>query len=365
MRCAMYDFIVVGTGPAGAVTAFLLARSGFRTLMVDKRELPRKKVCGGLVTTHCADELRRILGQEIPVDVHVDPPSLTIWAIPPSGRSAGFHILDYPIHNVDRAGFDYWLASMAVEAGASLFTSLELAELRNDGDVVVARFSGPKGSVSLRSRYLVGADGIYSACRRSLLGERLQRTMSVVQEYYPATDVFDHSFYLFFRGEFSPSYAYVEPKGGFTILGLIVHRDYAPSAELGMSRFKEYLRKEYGFEDLGASRSEGWSIPFGDVAYGSGRVILVGDAGGFTDPLTAEGIYGGVLSAKVAAEAALALERNGASLAEAYAHLARPLGERMKEISVRVETLTDLEREERIQAKMAKLNRTLSIETLA
>ncbi len=358
----MYDFTVVGAGPAGAVTAFLLAKSGFRTLMVERRELPRRKVCGGLVTTHCAIDLREILAEEIPSGVHVDPPSLTIWAIPPSGRSAGFHILDYPIHNIDRARFDHWLTLKAMDAGASLLTSHELVQLREDETSVVTRFRGPKGSSSWKSRYVVGADGVYSACRRSLLEEPAQDTMSVVQEYHPASDVFDHSFYLFFRGDFSPSYAYVEPKGESTILGLLVHRNFGPSATIGMSRFRAYLRREYGFEDGGPSRSEGWSIPFGDITFGRGRVILVGDAGGFTDPLTAEGIYGGVQSARVAASAASAIDGGGTTLAEAFARAALPLGERVREITARVRSLTDEEREERIYAKMAKLGETLRIE---
>lgn len=359
----MYDFTVVGTGPAGAVTAFLLARSGFRTVMVDKRDLPRAKVCGGLVTTHCANELREILGEDIPTDVHVDPPSLTIRAIPPSGREAGFHILDYPIHNIDRSRFDHWLTSRAVEEGATLLTSHELVQIRDEGVSVLTRFRGPKGSVSWNSRYVVGADGVYSACRRGLLQEPMQATMSVVQEYHPAGDVFDNSFYLFFRGEFSPSYAYVEPKGRSTILGLIVHKDYGPSATRGMARFKGYLRREYGYEAGEPSQCEGWSIPFGHVAYGRERVILVGDAGGFTDPLTAEGIFGGVQSAKVAAQAATALDGDGTSLAEAFARIALPLGEKVREVAAQVRSLTDAERERRIRAKMAKLGRSFRIET--
>src|SRR4051812_5069596 len=47
MAGRLWDLIVIGAGPAGAISAMLAARSGFATLLVDRKRFPRAKVCGG------------------------------------------------------------------------------------------------------------------------------------------------------------------------------------------------------------------------------------------------------------------------------------------------------------------------------
>jgi geranylgeranyl reductase family protein len=353
-----YDAIVVGSGPAGATVAFLLAKSGFKTLIADRRSLPRRKICGGLVTAHCVEEVRKVFGREVPPEVHVDPPLLTERVIPPSGRENGFFNPTNRIRNVDRSRFDYWLTSTAVEAGASLLPSSTLLDFVDDGRCVRARFNRSNSEICLQARCLIGADGVYSTCRKVLFGPRTQRTISVIQEYYSEAGDFEDSFYLFFRGDVSPIYAYVVPKAGHTVIGLGVHRNLGPPANVGLARFREWLSKEYSFESRGFVRREGWSIPFGDVAYGRGRVILVGDAGGFCEPFTGEGIYFGIESAKAAAASILSALANGGNVAEVYEEMATPLGRKMEEIAAYVHALTDEERERRIRRKREKLSQS-------
>ena len=57
-----FDVIVVGAGPAGSVTAHLLAREGVRTLLVDRARFPRDKPCGGGVTLRGARLLPFAIG---------------------------------------------------------------------------------------------------------------------------------------------------------------------------------------------------------------------------------------------------------------------------------------------------------------
>ncbi len=351
----MYDLIVVGAGPAGATSAYLARRAGLTTLLVDGRNLPRKKVCGGLITAHCTAEIQSIFGKDLPAEVHLDPPILTERVVPPSGGANGFHNPAHHIRNVDRSRFDFWLTSLAVEAGADLLHSHRLRAFEESGEAVLVHLDGPDGPITRRGRTLIGADGVYSACRRGLFGSGKQRTISVVQEYYRGRDRFEDSFYLFFRGDISPIYAYVVPKDDCTMIGLGVHRELGPVANVGLQRFKAWLRREYGFEARDFVGREGWSIPFGDVAFGRGRVILVGDAGGFCEPFTGEGISFGLASAKAAVASLLVARRDDAELAEVYGEAARPLGRKMEEITAYVLSLTDEERERRIRAKREKL----------
>ncbi|MFQ5909041.1 MAG: NAD(P)/FAD-dependent oxidoreductase [Thermoplasmata archaeon] len=351
----MHDLIVVGAGPAGATAAYLARRAGLTTLLVDGRNLPRKKVCGGLITAHCTSEIQSIFGKDLPPEVHLDPPILTERVVPPSGVANGFHNPANHIRNVDRSRFDFWLTSMAVEEGADLLVSHRLRSFEENGEAVSVQLEGPYGPITRRGRHVIGADGVYSACRRELFGSGKQRTISVVQEYYRDRSRFEDSFYLLFRGEISPIYAYVVPKDDCTMIGLGVHRELGPVADVGLRRFKTWLRQEFGFEARNFVSREGWSIPFGDVAFGRGRVILVGDAGGFCEPFTGEGIYFGLESAKAAVASLLVTRRDDVELAHVYEEAAWPLGRTMEEITAYVLSLTDEERERRIGLKREKL----------
>ncbi len=55
-----WDVIVIGAGPAGALAAYLLAKHSLRTLLVEKAEFPRAKVCGGCVNLRALDALQRV-----------------------------------------------------------------------------------------------------------------------------------------------------------------------------------------------------------------------------------------------------------------------------------------------------------------
>ncbi len=351
----MEDVLVVGTGPAGAAAAYLSAKSGLRTSIVDKKVLPREKICGGLITAHCGAEIRDIFGRDIPREAHVEPPVLTERVIPPSGRANGFHNPLNRIENVDRGRFDHWLTSLAVEEGASLHCPKELVAMRRTDNGWIAQLRSRGGVEELGARYVIGADGVYSSCRRELLGGRNQKTISVIQEHYEGRGPFGDSFYLFFKGDISPIYAYVVPKGSCTVLGLGVHRSLGPPADLAMSRFRGWIHQTFGYEARGHTHREGWSIPFGDVAYGKGRVLLVGDAGGFCEPFTGEGIYFGIQSSRAAIAAILAHGDGGRYVAEVYKDIAAPIGRKVRQITDYVSTLTDEERERRIRAKRIKV----------
>jgi flavin-dependent dehydrogenase len=126
----VWDAVVIGAGPAGSVAALLLARRGFRVLLVDRCAFPRPKVCGGCLNRVAVDELKRLGLDQVVQGSGVgaynriricDGERRATVALPP-GRV------------VERATFDHRLATAAREAGAHVLTGASATILPEPAD---------------------------------------------------------------------------------------------------------------------------------------------------------------------------------------------------------------------------------------
>ena len=314
------DVLVIGSGPAGSAAAGALARQGRDVLLVEARAHPRPKACAEYASPRIAEELQRlglaesawrgdalalvgmrvIRGQDA-VDIRYRDArgARTAWGL-------------------DRLTFDAALASHAVEAGARLrerstFESLLTAE----GAVVGARLRTTDGPLEVRCRTLIGADGARSAVARELGGERpvrAPRRLGLVAHYDGIPDLVDHG-----EMHVGPGwYVGLAPlAGGRLNVGMALPLD-------GLSRQSARRRYEAAIAGIPAvaARLSGrrrltpirGAAPIGHrVSRAAGRGwMLIGDAAGFIDPFTGEGIYRALRSARAAADAlALGDERAG------------------------------------------------------
>ena len=314
------DVLVIGSGPAGSAAAGALARQGRDVLLVEARAHPRPKACAEYASPRIAEELQRlglaesawrgdalalvgmrvIRGQDA-VDIRYRDArgARTAWGL-------------------DRLTFDAALASHAVEAGARLrerstFESLLTAE----GAVVGARLRTTDGPLEVRCRTLIGADGARSAVARELGVERpvrAPRRLGLVAHYDGIPDLVDHG-----EMHVGPGwYVGLAPlAGGRLNVGMALPLD-------GLSRQSARRRYEAAIAGIPAvaARLSGrrrltpirGAAPIGHrVSRAAGRGwMLIGDAAGFIDPFTGEGIYRALRSARAAADAlALGDERAG------------------------------------------------------
>src|SRR3989304_6153562 len=111
-----FDVIVAGSGPAGATSAYKLAKAGLRGLILEKGKVPRYKPCGGGISL----KIDRILDTDIKDFVE----ATVFGAYFSHGQKEGTHLMsEQPIaYMVMRDKLDTHLTCEAVKAGATLLT---------------------------------------------------------------------------------------------------------------------------------------------------------------------------------------------------------------------------------------------------
>ena len=174
-----------------------------------------------------------------------------------------------------------------------------------------------------RARFVVGADGASGQMRRlCAAGSWFSQGFALeVQTAAPPGEV-DLTFDF---ASVSNGYAWIFPKGDHLNVGVYS----LSSAGLTRSRLLSYVKSRLGVDTVDGVVGQYLGIGAGEnpAAYVQAdlrdRVFLVGDAGGFVDPLTGEGIYGALVSGQAAAKAILAELRGESTAAVAFAgHLA-------------------------------------------
>jgi len=315
---------VVGAGPAGSALAAALAHEGRDVLLVEARRHPRTKTCAEYASPRIADELARL---GIPA---------TEWrphAVPLDGMQVVVGADTVPIRysdshgprnawGLDRRGFDAMLAAAAASRGATVAERLVFDRpIWRDGTVVGAVLRSSEGSVEVSSRYLVGADGTRSRVAASLGVSRpvvTPRRMGLIARYEGTPG-------LTISGEM-----HVGP-GWYVGLAPVPDDQLNVGMALPMPRngdrqpAEERFRRAIEGLPAVADRLRGHArltrirgaAPIGQRvsrAAGDGW-LLIGDAAGFIDPFTGEGIYRALRSARLAAGA---ISARPAGVAERY-----------------------------------------------
>jgi geranylgeranyl reductase family protein len=205
------DVLVIGAGPAGAATALSLASRGVETVLVDRSEFPRDKVCGDALIPDALAALRT-LGLEQAVcrraamieEIRVHAPSG--WSLSFPGRCAC----------LPRRELDHLILQAATQAGASLLAPYSAAPMGRDrvtGAVLKHRDSGEEVRLSARMTVLATGAGIDGITAFDVV-ERRQPSAAAARAYFKVpADLARSMQHLVFSYEASttPGYGWIFP----------------------------------------------------------------------------------------------------------------------------------------------------------
>jgi len=321
-----YDAIVIGARCAGSPTAMLLARKGYRVLVVDRSTFPSDILSTHVIQPKGVAALARwgLLDQVVatgcpPVNVHTfDFGPITIAGTPrPTDGNA-------TVYAPRRTVLDKILVDAARAAGAEMREEFTVDELLVDDGAVVGIAGHDRGGrrVTERARVVIGAEG-----RNSLVAKTMR------PGDYHTKPALEHGYYTYFADlPVSGFEIFVRPDRGFAAIptndGLTMVVAGWPVAEKDAYRadiegnflatmdlvpsFAERVRAA-----TRAERFTGGHVPnFFRVPFGAGWA-LVGDAGYTKDPITAQGISNAFRDAELVTAGLDAVWRGETSYADA------------------------------------------------
>ncbi|MBN1151055.1 FAD-binding protein [candidate division WOR-3 bacterium] len=289
----MFDIVVIGGGPSGAAFAWLASKH-FKVLILEKRELqahvPKsvtdEKNCGGLLAPDAQRMLAKF-GLGLPLEVLVEPQLFSVRAIDLLSKVERHYQRHYI--NIDRYKFDRWFLNLArekaeVEYGAYYVSHSE----SKHGFEVLYRKNGEEKKV--RVKILVGADGAFSRVRARVFPSKKIRTYLSFQQWFRTAN-FAPYFCSVFDPRVTDFYSWVIPKGDMLILGSA----FTKNDDIhGKMRFLKENLSNSGIEFGKMIYEKGCFLlrPSGlnELVFSKGRTALIGEAGGFISPSSAEGL---------------------------------------------------------------------------
>lgn len=339
----MHEVIVVGAGPAGSVAASLLAQAGRDVLLLDHTGFPRDKACGDMIPWQV---VRMMIGLGMGEAVRAAQfyPIKAARIVSPSGAVFETRLRDHDgVHTciVPREVFDTILWEHARKSGAQFELIHVEQPILEGGRVVGVRGravesqqekdtrhqSGPMREI--RAQLVIAADGATSVIARALRGNKspdLHRAVAL-RAYVNDLDIVDHMSESYFTRDLLPGYGWIFPVGERCAnVGVGMRLDlFRRRGQTLKEVLNDFLRQPMFAGRLSPhSRVEKilvWQLNFGSEVFPRvyDGALLIGDAGGFIDPLTGGGIYGAMVTGKLAAKVALSALAQGDTRREALA----------------------------------------------
>ncbi len=300
------DILVVGAGPAGSIAAREAAAGGAKVVLIE-----RKSTVG--IPVQCAEyvpaSVREFTG------AHMGSVVQRVKGIRTFIQQSEAAYTKAPGYILERSVFDRNLAWEARDQGATLLLSTVLLEKSPHGEVLYHQ--GKKQEIV--PKVIIGGDG-----PRSLIAGRINNygpVLAVAAQYTLelTAELEDVEIYLDFA--FPGGYAWLFPKGQFCNLGVAVDRRFGAKVLPALHNFLEFILKAGKLRSAQPVKKTGGVLPISGPLPNTQKenILLVGDAGGFTHPITGGGILHALISGQLAGKiAAHAVKKDDLTLLGNY-----------------------------------------------
>ncbi len=315
------DVVIIGAGPAGSTAAIALARGGRRPILIEKERFPRPKVCGGCLSGTATATLTQILAGSCPLPgIAGDTITFVMGSCRLTCHSRGRTRMAL------RSELDSCLAQTAQQEGADVrFGQSATLEREGNGRNKKAGWRVIANGSSIRANHILVACGIGRVVRLlGITGRQRQRRLISQQWVQPAHEPL-------------PRIGCIELhwlRGGYVGLATPIENQcvVATAAEVGEpggdSVFQRLWRlnrdapimRALNPDSPGRHGSRGCAgFPWSPDRLGVDNVLLIGDAAGYEEPYTGEGIGQAMRSGLLAARAIL----QGGQVLDRYSALMR------------------------------------------
>ena len=300
------DVLIIGASLAGAAAAKRTVDAGFRTIIIERKELPRHKICSGILSPRGYAFLRQNFGG-LPDQAFHTPKWITgVNFLFPNGLQLPMPFIPGPTPHIYRKHADHHVVK-ACRAEVHERTEFRDLETRPHDVIVKTRRTGaPSEETVYRAKYVIAADGprsevvakLYPVFRESI------PWFVVGQKYYDAELNLDPQWFHFTINSKLGYYTWTHAENGTHIVGYTgKHRDPWPT---GHAMAVAYMEKRHGLQIRGEVSKEGCLENFGmsltnNFVFGKQRVLVTGQAAGFLN-MMAEGMSCALHSGAIAGE---------------------------------------------------------------
>ena len=345
---------IIGSGPAGAMTALRLAKDGIPFVILDKSRFPRIKICGDALSGKVPHIMRRLSPEVLQRFEESCKPlkSFGIRFIAP-----GDHVFDVPFiadydpeihpvpgYTIKREVFDEFMIREVEKASpGSLHTECEVLAVERDENSFLVK----TGKFQVRADLLVDASGVSAGFgtpyEKPASSEK--KTALAVRTYYSGVvGLHPQNFIeLYFLEDLLPGYFWIFPMAdGNVNAGIGIRKDVVLRKKIKLSKVLDEIitthpllaQRFRNAKQIGNPAAH--PLPLGNPRFriSGERYMLAGDAAHLIDPLTGEGVGNALYSGYIAAEQAIeCLKENRFDVAFMKAYdkrIKRVLGKEMK-----------------------------------
>ncbi len=313
------DIIIIGSGPAGTSAALYADKLGLKTIIVDKANFPRDKICGDALS---GKSIRYMKELDILNDVSKLDGSSIKRIIFGSPKHKQFEIhLNNPHHTfhagtikegyvIQRKIFDNFLYKKAKNI-TEIKENFNFSDILYDNNKIIGIRGKQNNQIKeIYAPLILGCDGAKSTLVRKLGFHREddKNTAIAIRCYYKGVKDLTDQIEIHFVDEVLPGYFWIFPASkNIANIGIGLSKKQAKKDERKLTEIlndvtkSDFFKKRFS-DSKKLEKPKGWALPLGRIerpCYGDGFMLL-GDAAGLIDPFTGEGIGNAMASAKIA-----------------------------------------------------------------